>query len=275
MTTPKGPDKTEWACPKCDRVKDFCDCPSTVAEFIEPPAQVGGRDEMRILYASGRGHGQAMQQAQDLARRIVEGLAKKVTIEVVSEETIQLRETVARLEGLNGAMNSVHAHDVAVNERLERELAEAKEIASRHYDNCNIKNHEIMKLRAENKELRAEMDAVKTGKGIANPYLIKDQLIKMLKADLHAARYTISETQGALNRANEEIAKLQSELKHCADNYKDLGNVTFERIASLEKALEKIATDANLPSDFDKTAHVVMLASITKFAREALAKGKK
>jgi hypothetical protein len=46
---------------------------------------------------------------------------------------------------------------------------------------------EALRLQKENEELRAELEAVKTGAGIANPYIIKDNLIKSLRESLKLA----------------------------------------------------------------------------------------
>lgn len=52
----------------------------------------------RWVFASGRQHGNAMLQALDMAKRISEYGLEYVTIEVVSEETYELREKVKKLE---------------------------------------------------------------------------------------------------------------------------------------------------------------------------------
>lgn len=120
----------------------------------------------------------------------------------------QLRETVTRLEG-ELKVKDIHfknAHENWIEirgeaERLERELAEATQWREKWADRAHLSNEQVEKLRAENEELTDSRN---------KEYISYQE-------QLHAARYTISETQGALNRANEEIAEFK---KH--DNRLDL-----------------------------------------------------
>lgn len=61
------------------------------------------------------------------------------------------------------------------------------------------------------KELEAELQAVKTGKGIANPYLVKDRIIKQLRGEVEAANHWRDQARSWATDLNIEVMILRSE----------------------------------------------------------------
>ncbi len=71
------------------------------------------KSENWVFVGPGRKHGGVEAQVRDMARRIAEHGLDKVTIEVVSQETFDLRKRVKELEDLlDTAMEEINERDI-------------------------------------------------------------------------------------------------------------------------------------------------------------------
>jgi hypothetical protein len=95
----------------------------------------------------------------------------------------------------------------------------------------------------ERDELKAELDAVKTGKGIANPYLIKDQIINKLEAEVERLTNILGQDRlddwKRIQDAEREVERLQSRRNHefCQAEIQSLKDIAESERTKLSKAV--------------------------------------
>ncbi len=109
----------------------------------------------------------------------------------------------------------------------ERGLADLEERVESANQTNHLKQMINQELQRHRAELKVELEAVKTGKGIANPYILKDELIKDLTAEVEHLREIVSYLPKVPSEPYEremakEIDRLKEALKDVIRNSHDI-----------------------------------------------------